>query len=68
MFKSSPGQAIPILVSVVNVPELQKIVFPIGLYYGFQKPKEMDNFLTPFVLEIIELSERGILLIMALIC
>uniref|UniRef100_A0A2S2NV11 Transposase domain-containing protein n=1 Tax=Schizaphis graminum TaxID=13262 RepID=A0A2S2NV11_SCHGA len=61
LFKSSPGQAIPILVSIVNVPELQKIVFPIGLYYGYQKPKEMDNFLTPFVLEIIELSERGIL-------
>jgi hypothetical protein len=59
LYKSSLGQAILILVSIVNVPELQKIVFPIRLYYGFQKPKEMDDFLNLFVLETIELSEKG---------
>lgn len=51
LYKSSPGQGIPILVSIVNVPELQKKVFAIGLYYGFQKLKETDNFLTSFVLK-----------------
>jgi len=62
LFKSSPGQAIPILVSLVNIPTLRKIVFPVGLYYGYQKPDDMDLFLHSFVTEIIELSNRGLLI------
>lgn len=62
LFKSSPGQAIPILVSIVNIPELKKIVFPVGLYYGYQKPENMDIFFHSFVTEIIELSETGLLI------
>jgi len=62
LFKSSPGQAIPILVSLVNIPTLRKIVFPVGLYYGYQKPDDMDLFLHSFVIEIIELSNRGLLI------
>jgi len=62
LFKSSPGQAIPILVTVVNIPILRKIVFPVGLYYGYQKPDDMDLFLHSFVTEIIELSNRGLLI------
>lgn len=62
LFKSSPGQAIPILVTLVNIPILRKIVFPVGLYYGYQKPDDMDLFLHSFVTEIIELSNRGLLI------
>jgi len=61
LYKSSPSPAIPILVSVVNVTEQTKIIFLIMPYYGFQKPKDLDEFLTLFVLGTIELSESGFL-------
>lgn len=62
LFKSSPGQATPILVSVVNVPNLKKIVFPVGLYYGCQKPDDMNIFLQSFVTELISISGEGLLI------
>lgn len=60
LFKSSPGQAIPILIAIINVPQLKKIVFPVGLYYGLEKPNNMNEFLDSFISEIIELSTHGI--------
>lgn len=60
LFKSSPGMVIPILISIVNIPELKKIVFPVGLYYGDQKPENMDVFLNKFVTEILGFSESGL--------
>lgn len=36
LFKSSPGQSIPILIKLINIPQIQKVVLPVGgLYYGF---------------------------------
>jgi len=60
LFKSSAGQVIPILVLILNVPMLSKIVFPIGMYYGLQKPNDIFQFLQPFINEILELYTRGI--------
>lgn len=60
LFKSSAGQVIPILVLILNVPMLSKIVFPIGMYYGLQKPNDIFQFLHPFINEIVELNARGI--------
>lgn len=60
LFKSSPGQAIPILISIINVPQLKKIVSPVGLYYGLEKPYNMNEFLNSFISEIIKVSVQGI--------
>ena len=60
LFKSSAGQVIPILVLIVNIPILSKIVFPVGMYYGLQKPNDIFKFLQSFINEIVELNIRGI--------
>lgn len=60
LFKSSPGQVYPILIAIKNVRELQKTVFPVGIYYGAQKPDSMFDFLNKFDDEIVDLASRGI--------
>uniref|UniRef100_A0A2S2NIG0 Transposase domain-containing protein n=1 Tax=Schizaphis graminum TaxID=13262 RepID=A0A2S2NIG0_SCHGA len=60
LFKSSSGQVIPILVTIINIPHLKKIVLPVGLYYGLEKPSDMNIFLDSFISEIVELSQHGI--------
>lgn len=40
---------------------LKKNVFPIGLYYGLQKPNDMSQFLQYLVDEAVNLTERGII-------
>lgn len=60
LFKSSSGQVIPILVTIINIPHLKKTVLPVGLYYGLEKPNDMNMFLDSFITEIVELSEHGI--------
>lgn len=52
----------PILVFIVNIPQLREVVFPVGLYYGCQKPNDFDIFLQPFVTEIVEISKTGLLI------
>lgn len=60
LFKSSAGQVIPILISVINIRQFKKNVFPVGIYYGLQKPNNMAQFLQTFIDEVIVLTERGI--------
>lgn len=60
LFKSSSGQVIPILVTIINIPHLKKTVLPVGLYYGLEKPSDMNMFLDSFITEIVELSEHGV--------
>lgn len=60
LFKSSTGQVYPILISIINIPELKKIVLLIGLYYGLQKSNNIFKFLNPFIDELVDLSNRGI--------
>lgn len=60
LFKSSPDQAYPILCTIVFIPELRKKVFPIGIYFGKEKPKNLEDFLTDFITEINNLYENGL--------
>lgn len=58
-FKSSPGEFYPILLSILNVPDLKNVVVPVGLYYGTEKPFSVDEFLKDFVEEINLLINEG---------
>lgn len=60
LFRSSPGELWPILVSVINIPSLSGIVFPIGIYYGPSKPSSASQYLQRFVDEIKKLINNGI--------
>lgn len=60
LFKSSPGDLYPILISVVNIPELKGTVVPVGIYFGKEKPYEAEKLLMPFVQEMKQVVEDGI--------
>lgn len=60
LFKSSSAQVYPILCSVVSIPELRKKVFPIGIYYGEEKPDDLNKYLQDFIEEINNLIEHGL--------
>jgi len=62
LFKSSAGQVYPILITIMNVPQLKNIVFPVGIYYGMQKPNNIFDFLNPFIDELVDLMKRGIII------
>lgn len=60
LFRSSPDQVYLILCTIVSVPELRKQVFPIGIYYGKDKPVNLEDYLTDFITEINSLHENGL--------
>lgn len=35
-------------------------VFPVGIYYGYQKPQDSNDFLHDFITETLELTTNGI--------
>lgn len=55
--KSSSGQLWPILGYIIPY---RKYVFPIGMYYGNEKPQDSIDFLSDFIPEILDLSIHGI--------
>lgn len=57
--KSSSSQFWPILAYVV--PHYEH-VFPIGIYYGQEKPKDSDDFLKDFISEVLLLTTNGIVI------
>lgn len=56
--KSSNSQFWPILAYVIGLPTKQ--VFPVGIYHGYEKPKDSDLFLDEFVKEAQHLVNNGI--------
>lgn len=57
--KSSSGQLWPILAYIIPYHDY---VFPVGVYYGFQKPLDSNDFLFDFIGEVLELTTNGIIL------
>lgn len=54
--KSSSSQVYPILCSlVVN----EKVVDMIGIYHGYEKPKDPNDFLSDFIYEVIHITTNG---------
>lgn len=62
LFKRSAGQVYPILIAIMNVPQLKNIVFPVGIYYGMQKPNDIFDFLNPFINELVDLMTNGLII------
>lgn len=58
--KSSKFQLWPILCNVHEFPDLQAL--PIGIFIGQSKPADVNEFLTPFVDEIIPFLDNGVVL------
>lgn len=56
--KSSNSQFWTILAYVIGLPTKQ--VFPVGIYHGYEKPKDSDLFLDEFVKEAQHLVNNGI--------
>ncbi|CAH0559280.1 unnamed protein product [Brassicogethes aeneus] len=57
--KSSGSQLYPILISLFPVNE--NLVSCVGLYHGYDKPKNANNFLKEFVKKAIDLTNNGVL-------
>jgi len=53
--KSSKSQLWPILISITNCKLLSKFVLPIGIYHGTKKPKCVNEFFNPFIIELLAL-------------
>jgi len=60
--KSNNSQFWPILASILVEPPLKRIVFLVGLYWGFEKPKDSNEYLIDFVTEAKHLETEGILM------
>lgn len=58
--KSSKSQLWPILISVINFKELRNYVIPIGIFHGFQKPHSIEEFLNPFIIDLLEIIDNGL--------
>lgn len=57
LFKSSSSQVYPILCNLVENYDLVNVI---GIYYGDEKPSDVNEFLTDFVEEAITLTKHGI--------
>jgi len=57
--KSSSGQLWPILGYIIPY---RKYIFPVGIYYGNEKPQDSNDFLLDFITEIMDISMNGIVI------
>ncbi|XP_050064975.1 uncharacterized protein LOC126553905 [Aphis gossypii] len=60
--KSSKSQVWPILLSILNFKELPNKVFPIGIYHGSKKPLSIEEFLKPFISDLMVVLSQGLLI------
>jgi len=58
--KSSKSQLWPILVSILNFKELLNNVLPIGIFHGFKKPHSIEEFLKPFINDVLDVLSNGL--------
>lgn len=57
IYKSSKYQLWPILCNVYEMPQLKPL--PVGIFLGTSKPSNVNEFLTPFVDELLPILENG---------
>lgn len=57
--KSSSGQFWPILAYIVPY---RYYVFPIGIYYGHEKPQDSNEYLKDFISEVLDLTTNNIII------
>ena len=59
LYKNSASTLWTILMTLPSIMELINKVFPIGLYFGKQKPKDVGTFLERFIDELLEIVQNG---------
>jgi len=59
--RSSKSQLWPILISILNCNNLlSKNVIPIGIFHGYKKPHSIEEYLNPFIDDILEVLKSGL--------
>jgi len=58
--RSSKSQLWPILISVLNFKELINNVMAVGIYHGDKKPNSIEEFMNPFVLDLLSIMNSGL--------
>lgn len=57
---SSKSQLWPILISILNFRELPNNVIPIGIFHGTKKPNTIEEFMNPFISDILNVLRIGL--------
>lgn len=60
--KSSGAQFWPKMAYILTDLPFSKRVFPVGIYYGYEKPKDSNEYLSDFVTEALDLINNGMFL------
>lgn len=60
LFNNGTDQVWPILFNLYEHPEINPMI--IGIFYGRSKPKKIEEFLSPFVDEMVPILQNGILI------
>lgn len=60
LYKNGTDQIWPILCNVKENPDLKPMI--IGIFHGKTKPKKVEEFLKPFVDELLPLLQTGIVI------
>lgn len=58
IYNSSKKQFWPILVQIHDMPQIRPLV--VGIYYGEAKPRNIDEFLTPLVNELLYIIQNNV--------
>lgn len=58
--RSSKSQLWPILISILNFKELINNVIPIGIYHGEKKPNSIEEYMNPFILDLLNVMKSGL--------
>ncbi|XP_065094440.1 uncharacterized protein LOC135714965 [Ochlerotatus camptorhynchus] len=58
IFKNGAHQVWPILFNIHGKPDVKPMIA--GMFYGRNKPKKIEQFLSPFVTEIVPILQNGI--------
>jgi len=58
--KSSKSQLWPVLISILNFREIGNKVIPVGIFHRYQKPESLEQYLNPFIDDILEVIEDGL--------
>jgi len=59
-FQKVQFQYWPILIAILNIKELPNNVVPIGIFHGLKKPKCVEEFLNPFITDILGVMSCGL--------
>lgn len=58
--KSSKSQIWPVLISILNFREIGNKVISVGIFHGYQKPESLEQYLNPFIDDILGVIEDGL--------